>query len=1171
MQNKAHLSINIKPPAKYKMMKIVPQKKSFQFLGILFCLLFYNSSVDAQTTAIPDANFEQKLVTLGVDSDGLVNGQILNSDAAAVQMLDINASNIVDLTGIAAFTNLEILLADNNQLTSVDLSSNVLLRRVDMTHNQLTSLSLLNNTLLQNFDVSNNLLTSINLPNTSTLTNIKFPFNDLTSIDLSNLTGLEYIYAQRNQLAVLDISNNSALKYISCAHNLLTSLDISNKPALIQVYCLYNQLTSLTAVNLPVLRDFNCVDNQLTSLDIINAPLLEQINCSENQLTQLSFPNSSLMTLLDCSDNQISSLSMLHCTNMRTLALNDNVLTALDITTHGQLNTLNIENNLLTTLDLSGNALLWSLSGNNNNLTGLDLTNNTNLRNLYCDNNQLASIVSPNNTNLSYLQCNNNQLTTLNIMNSPSLSGITCGNNQLTQLEMPNSSGLSRVYASHNQLTNFNTSNHPALTSFVVSDNLFASIDLSSNPLLDDLLIDGNLLTALDVSNNPLLTRLVCSRNNITGMLDVTRNPNLHTLYCFSNQLLRLQLPNTDINLMYCHTNLHGLQICVPDTTLALAKPTFGQIAWVKDQHAIYVSDNCYKMAVRGRVVVDSLVNCIADSLEQGLINKVVRFERGTDVYLTTTYNMKGDYIAHLDTGTYTASVITGSPYWQSCPTTQTVMIDTNSLVQQMDWALEAIISCSQLRVDISAPFLRLVGGGSYYTVNYCNDGTATASNAYVELDLDPSLTVTNSSVPIVSQLGNLYTFNIGSVPVSACGSFTVNVELDSTVIFGQTHCTEAHIYPDTTCVPNIWVNSRLAVDASCQNDTVFFTINNYGAAMGQPTTYYVFEDNIMMRQNIFQLGAGGSQQIIQPADTGKTYRIIAKQETGFPSFLGDSLITAAVEGCVPFPNGSFNTGFITQFSNGNSAPFIAVDCQQNIGSYDPNDKKAQPEGYDISNHSIYDYTALDYKIRFQNTGTDTAFNIVILDTISPYLDLTTIEMGASSHEYTWSIQNGNILNVTFANIMLPDSNVNEPLSNGFFRYRIEQKANNPTGTIINNSAAIYFDLNPPIITNTTWHTIGEDFVTVVLLDQKNILDAAVQVKVYPNPFKQRTTLEVTGEDYQELELSVFDVAGRLVKTISSKEQNRIELTRDGMTQGVYFYQLKGDNQLINTGKVVVQ
>lgn len=78
------------------------------------------------------------------------------------------------------------------------------------------------------------------------------------------------------------------------------------------------------------------------------------------------------------------------------------------------------------------------------------------------------------------------------------------------------------------------------------------------------------------------------------------------------------------------------------------------------------------------------------------------------------------------------------------------------------------------------------------------------------------------------------------------------------------------------------------------------------------------------------------------------------------------------------------------------------------------------------------------------------------------------------------------------------------------------------------------------------------------------------EAHIYPNPFKQMTTLEVTGKDYEQLELSVFDVAGRLVKTIASTEKKRIQLTKDEMRQGVYFYQLKGDNELINTGKLVI-
>lgn len=1002
-------------------MKVITQTKTFQLLGILICLLFYNTSIQGQTTAIPDTTFEQRLIALGIDSDGLVNGQILNSDAAGVQVLDLTQRNIRDLTGLSAFVALEELEVDNNYLTQIDLTANTLLEKVNVNNTQLTTLDLSSNTALVELSCTN---------------------NSLTTLNLSSNTNLEILYCAVNQLTSLDVSNNLLLRTLGCQYNQISSLNVSNNTGLVNLYCKDNQLTSLDVSNMLFLVNLDCMDNQLTSLNVLNTPALEDLGCINNQITSLNISNSPLLTVLHCFNNQINSVLFPNSTALIDLQMGTNLLTSIDIAHCSNIHTVNVSNNFLP------------------------------------------------------------------------------------------------------------------------------SIDVSNNPTLFNLDIKNNAISSIDLSNNIALYIFTGSRNSLT-VLDLSNNPNLNTLYANRNLLGLLRLPNTNLSKMYCNNNMGYLQVCVDDVIAAQSKPTSGSIAWVKDASAIY-TDNCYLLSVSGRVVTDANNDCLVDSTELGLANQIVRFEKGGVASYFTTYNSNGDYQAFLDTGTYTVTVIPTNSYWQACPVSQQVQITSSYNLQILDWALQPVVFCSQLRVDLSVPILR-PAIPSFYNVNYCNEGTIPANNAYVEVLLDSDLNIQSSSVPITSQVGNLYTFNIGNVGVGACGNFNIEVIVDPSAQLGQTHCSQAHIYPDTICTPNIWVNSRLAVDAQCQNDTVIFTINNYGAAMAQPTTYYVFEDNIMMRQSNFQIGIGGAQQVIQPADTGKTYRIIAKQESGYPSMLGDSVITAAVEGCVPYPNGSFNTGFITQFSNGNSAPFVAIDCQQNVASYDPNDKKAQPAGYDMTNHYIYDYTALDYKIRFQNTGTDTAFNITILDTISPYLDLATLEIGASSHNYTWSIQNGNVLTIKFANIMLPDSNVNEPLSNGFFRYRIEQKANNPMGTIINNSAAIYFDFNPPIITNTTWHTIGEDFVNVILLDQTTLLDEAIEVNVYPNPFKEMTTLEVKGKDYKKLEMSVLDVTGRVVKTIASTEQNRIQLSRSGMTQGVYFYQLKGDNQLINTGKVVVQ
>jgi uncharacterized repeat protein (TIGR01451 family) len=130
-------------------------------------------------------------------------------------------------------------------------------------------------------------------------------------------------------------------------------------------------------------------------------------------------------------------------------------------------------------------------------------------------------------------------------------------------------------------------------------------------------------------------------------------------------------------------------------------------------------------------------------------------------------------------------------------------------------------------------------------------------------------------------------------------------------------------------------------------------------------------------------------------------------------------------------------------------------------GAYDPNDKTVLPEG------KIPFFTnELDYLIRFQNTGTDTAFKVVVVDTLPSNVDVFTMKTVSASHPYTVSL-NKNIVTFTFDNILLVDSIKNEKLSHGFIRFKIGTKAGLKVGDNISNKAAIYFDFNKPIITNT--------------------------------------------------------------------------------------------------------
>lgn len=136
-------------------------------------------------------------------------------------------------------------------------------------------------------------------------------------------------------------------------------------------------------------------------------------------------------------------------------------------------------------------------------------------------------------------------------------------------------------------------------------------------------------------------------------------------------------------------------------------------------------------------------------------------------------------------------------------------------------------------------------------------------------------------------------------------------------------------------------------------------------------------------------------------------------------------------------------------------------------GAYDPNEKVATTSSRASTDLYYLDLDEwVDYTIRFQNTGTDTAFNVVVTDTIPQELDLGTLDMGASSHANSVSIREGNVLRWAFYDIQLPDSNVNELKSHGFVSFRIRPSQPLTAGTAISNTANIFFDFNPPVITD---------------------------------------------------------------------------------------------------------
>ena len=175
--------------------------------------------------------------------------------------------------------------------------------------------------------------------------------------------------------------------------------------------------------------------------------------------------------------------------------------------------------------------------------------------------------------------------------------------------------------------------------------------------------------------------------------------------------------------------------------------------------------------------------------------------------------------------------------------------------------------------------------------------------------------------------------------------------------------------------------------------------------------------------------------------------------------------------------------------TDGNLDNNSAIDLRVITGAYDPNDKLARTSSGSDTSWLPGEDQWVDYTIRFQNTGTDTAFNVLITDTLPLALDPASIVVGAASHDHTWLLRGNGILKFAFPGILLPDSNVNEPASHGFVSFRIKMREGMMTdpGDEVVNIANIYFDFNPPIITDPCVLVVPEPPVQA-LLDLKLFL-----------------------------------------------------------------------------------
>lgn len=249
--------------------------------------------------------------------------------------------------------------------------------------------------------------------------------------------------------------------------------------------------------------------------------------------------------------------------------------------------------------------------------------------------------------------------------------------------------------------------------------------------------------------------------------------------------------------------------------------------------------------------------------------------------------------------------------------------------------------------------------------------------------------------------------------------------------------------------------------------------------------------------------------------------------------------------------------------NNPETTPLNNTYCDYVIVSagYDPNYKEVN-WGSDISVADMSTLPWFYYTVHFQNTGTDTAFNIHVIDTVRNYFNLGSFEFLHASHPCQVNYLGNNILDFKFQNILLPDSNTNVPLSQGHFTYRIKPIQNWPAGTVIQNGAAIYFDFNAPVITAPMLTTV------VAPVGINSYSQKSSDINVYPNPGNGIFRIQ----SQQEVErVVVFNLMGQNVASAEITGKEKIfDLDLRHLENGVYIANIF-NNGKASVVKIIVQ
>lgn len=856
-------------------------------------------------------------------------------------------------------------------------------------------------------------------------------------------------------------------------------------------------------------------DGQIQVSEALNVTELEINNTSIVSMTGIeAFVN---LTNLDCFGlYNLSSLNVSNLTNLQNLDCSFCLqLTSLNLSNNNALINFTCANSSqLNSLNVNGLTNLQTLDCSGCSLTTLDVSNLTSLNNLGCSNNSLTSLITTGANNITFLVCNSNILTSLSVANMTNLSYLNCshqfnsisGMGGITNLDLTGLSNLTHLECSSNHLNSLDVSALSNLTYLNFGSNLITSIDLSNltqlhylscsyNDLsvlditmltnLEDFNCSGNELNTLNIDPLIHLTNLNCSDNNLSS-LNFSNNINLEVLNCSSNQLTTINLDN----LGYL-TNLNLAYNLL--TTIDVSNTGFNL-----DQNPTIVN---YDFGHNP--------NLVSVNVKNGLYEGVNGFHIDNCTSLL-----------HVCADDINIPTITNSLQYSGITTAQ-----VNSYCSFVPGGVHNTIS-GTITMDINN---NGCDATDYHPTNLkvtINDGFN--SGATFSNNGNYSFYTQTGSFVLTPQFQNPY-FTV--TPVTATLNFP---NLNGTTQTQNFCITPNGIHNDVDVTLLPIMPAQPGFDATYQ-----LIYKNKGNQVLSGTVTLNFDDAVLDLVSAF------------PNVNSQTTNVLSWNYSNLLPFESRSItLVLNVNAPTEIPPVNINdelvfTSTINPISGDETASDNVFNLNQIVvGSYDPNDKTCL-EGTTISPTKIGDY--LHYLIRFQNSGTAPATNIVVKDMIdATKFDINTLQLITTSHPQVTRIT-GNKVEFIFQGINLPAEQDNEPASHGFIAFKIKTKNNLLLGNSVSNTADIYFDYNFPIITNTATST----FTALGANEFEN-----KSVNLFPNPTKN--ILTITAKENITF-IQLFDIQGRLIETkLTTSTEAKFDISKQ--LAGIYFVKVYTEN-----------